>query len=198
MRDYFSALPRERVTQQLLLDFQLDFNQLLFNALDERGIDTHAFFFQPDCETLYKRSASSLIDTLKWISFTAQRAAEAIQASGRAQTVTGRVKAYIDGHYSEHITKAELGAMLYLNPDYLAKLFKKETGIALNDYIAQVRVNAAKALLRDESVPLLDIALRTGFDYYSYFSTTFKKAVGLSPSDYRKKLLGRAAPEEEV
>ena len=198
VRDYFSALPRERVTQQLLLDFQLDFNQLLFNALDERGIDTHAFFFQSDCETLYKRSASSLIDTLKWASFTAQRAAEAIQASGRAQTVTGRVKAYIDGHYSEHITKAELGAMLYLNPDYLAKLFKKETGIALNDYIAQVRVNAAKALLRDESVPLLDIALRTGFDYYSYFSTTFKKAVGLSPSDYRKKTLGSAAPEEEV
>ena len=51
-------------------------------------------------------------------------------------------------------------------------------------------------MLADESVPLTDVATRAGFDYYSYFSTTFKKAVGISPSDYRRKVLGHE-PEPE-
>ena len=198
VKDYFSALPRAKITPQLLQDFQLDFTQLLYGSLSERQIEAHQLFSLPDVQTLYSRAGSSLIDTLKWVSFITQQVADAIQSSSRAQTITGRVKAYIDEHYAEHVSKAELGAMLYLNPDYLAKLFKKETGQALNDYIAQVRVNAAKAMLADESVPLTDVATRAGFDYYSYFSTTFKKAVGISPSDYRRKVLGHEpGPEGE-
>ena len=196
VKDYFSALPRAKITPQLLQDFQLDFTQLLYGSLSERQIEAHQLFSLPDVQTLYSRAGSSLIDTLKWVSFITQQVTDAIKSSSRAQTITGRVKAYIDEHYAEHVSKAELGAMLYLNPDYLAKLFKKETGQALNDYIAQVRVNAAKAMLADESVPLTDVATRAGFDYYSYFSTTFKKAVGISPSDYRRKVLGHE-PEPE-
>lgn len=198
VKDYFSSLPRNKITPQLLQDFQFDFTQLLYGVLAERQIEAHQIFSQPEADTVFRRAPKSLIDTLKWVSFSVQRAIEVLQAAGRSQTITGRVKAYIDEHYAEHITKAELGALLYLNPDYLAKLFKKETGIALSDYIAQVRVKAAKAMLADESVSLVDVAMRTGFDYYSYFSTTFKKAVGLSPSDYRKKVLGQKnGPEGE-
>lgn len=198
VKDYFSSLPRAAITHQVLKDFQVDFNQVLYGVLSERQIEAHQLLTGSGAEEVSRRAPNSLIDTLKWASFAVQRAVEAIQSSSRSQTIAGRVKSYIDEHYAEHISKAELGAMLYLNPDYLAKLFKKETGQALNDYIAQVRVNAAKAMLADESVPLTDVATRTGFDYYSYFSTTFKKAVGMSPSDYRKKALGHEpGPEGE-
>lgn len=97
-------------------DFQLDFTQLLYGSLSERQIEAHQLFSLPDVQTLYSRAGSSLIDTLKWVSFITQQVTDAIQSSSRAQTITGRVKAYIDEHYAEHVSKAELGAMLYLNP----------------------------------------------------------------------------------
>ena len=127
---------------------------------------------------------------LKWVSHSTNAVVAALAESSRSNTIIGTVKKYIDENYGSHITKADLGALVFLNPDYLAKLFKKETGTALSDYISQVRIEKAKILLSDGSVPLTDVAMRTGFDYYSYFSTIFKKATGISPSDYRRQLLG--------
>ena len=86
VKDYFSALPRAKITPQLLQDFQLDFTQLLYGALSERQIEAHQLFSLPDVQTLYSRAGSSLIDTLKWVSFITQQVTDAIQSSSRAQT----------------------------------------------------------------------------------------------------------------
>ena len=126
---------------------------------------------------------------MKWVSFASNAVTQAISDVSRSNTIVGTVKAYIEDNYASHITKADLGALVFLNSDYLAKVFKKETGIALNDYISSVRVEKAKVMLADESISLGDVAMKAGFDYYSYFSTIFKKQVGISPSDYRRQLL---------
>ena len=123
---------------------------------------------------------------LKWVSFSAGAVVSVLSRSARSNTVVDTVKAYIGENYAQRLTKADIAAQVFLNPDYLAKLFKKETGTALTDYLTQVRIEKAKALLRDETISLTDVATQTGFDYYSYFSTIFKKATGVSPSDYRK------------
>ncbi len=190
VKEYFSSLPRAQITLELLQEFQYDFTQILYSVLTERHIEAHQLFGQPAAKQLTRHATVSLIDMLKWVSFSSNAVVAVLNESSRSNTIIGTVKKYIDEHFAGHITKADLGALVFLNPDYLAKLFKKETGIALNDYISQVRIEKAKVLLADGSVPLTDVAMRTGFDYYSYFSTIFKKATGVSPSDYRRQLLG--------
>ena len=190
VKDYFASLPRTQITLELLQEFQYDFTQVLYSVLTERHIEAHLLFGQPAAKNLTRHATVSLIDMLKWVSYSSNAVVSALNESSRSNTIIGTVKKYIDENFAGHITKADLGALVFLNPDYLAKLFKKETGIALNDYISQVRIEKAKVLLADGSVPLTDVAMRTGFDYYSYFSTIFKKATGVSPSDYRRQLLG--------
>ena len=190
VKNYFSSLPRAQISAALLQEFRSDYNQTLYALLTERHISAHLLFSQPGADALSRRSVDSLISMLKWVSFSAGAVVSVLSRSARSNTVVDTVKAYIGENYAQRLTKADIAAQVFLNPDYLAKLFKKETGTALTDYLTQVRIEKAKALLRDETISLTDVATQTGFDYYSYFSTIFKRATGVSPSDYRKNASG--------
>ena len=74
---------------------------------------------------------------------------------------------------------------MYLNHIYMGQLFKKETGYSLNDYINKVRINKAIKLLKESEAMIYEIAEQTGFSDSQYFSTVFKKNMGVSPKEYR-------------
>ncbi|MBW5447645.1 response regulator [Cohnella sp. CFH 77786] len=78
--------------------------------------------------------------------------------------------------------------MLYLNPDYLGKLFKRETGEKFSNYVLRRRITQAIDWLRDnEDMKIVQLAERLGYgDYPQYFSQVFKKYTGCTPTDYIK------------
>ncbi len=67
----------------------------------------------------------------------------------------------------------------------LFALFKESTGMTPNDYWLRLRVDHAQRLLRTTQLPVITIAMQSGFSSSQYFSTVFKKYVGTSPSIYR-------------
>ena len=76
---------------------------------------------------------------------------------------------------------------VYLSPNYLSSLFKKKMDKTISQYIADVRVQHARELLRDRSLKLYDVAVQAGYKDANYFTKIFKKAVGVTPSEYREK-----------
>ena len=81
---------------------------------------------------------------------------------------------------------AEVG----LSGDHLSRLLKKATGLSFADYLAMVRVRRAAELLADPSIRIGDVADLSGYLDQRYFSTVFRRHVGLSPSEYRRRRLG--------
>lgn len=79
-----------------------------------------------------------------------------------------------------------------ISPVYLSRLFKKEEGINFIDYLNQYRIEVAKKLLQDIRYHIIEVADLSGFHNTRYFSKIFKKAVGITPSEYRKRHLGKA------
>ncbi|MFD0692903.1 response regulator [Paenibacillus sp. GCM10027628] len=81
--------------------------------------------------------------------------------------------------------------MLYMNPDYLGKLFKKETGERFSNYVVTVRVTKAMELIKhQDDVKVFELAEQFGFgDNPQYFSQVFKKIAGCAPSEYKKLTL---------
>jgi two-component system response regulator YesN len=67
----------------------------------------------------------------------------------------------------------------------MAKMFKKETGISLKQYISDYRISVAKELLSRPGARISDVACEVGFDNFSYFSTVFKKTTGYTPNEYQ-------------
>lgn len=74
---------------------------------------------------------------------------------------------------------------------YFSKIFKDITGLAVIDYIRQVRINTAKELLCIDEVKISDISGIIGFSNPSYFYSIFKKDVGLTPSAYKEYILSK-------
>lgn len=74
-----------------------------------------------------------------------------------------------------------------MNPAYLSRLFRRETGFSLTDYLVRLRITKAKAELEKTNNRVSDVALNVGYANFSHFSKLFKKMTGLTPQEYRKK-----------
>ena len=100
------------------------------------------------------------------------------------------VKRYLDEHYAEKISLDDLSDRFYINKYYLVKRFKSQYGVSVNSYLLDVRITHAKKLLRFTDKKVESIGLACGLGALTYFSRTFKKTEGISPSEYRSKWSG--------
>lgn len=85
------------------------------------------------------------------------------------------------------ITREQIAEKVHFSEDYLSKIFKKETGISLNEYITQEKIAYAKKLIEEDKDSIGNIAVRLGYSSFSYFSDIFKRNTGCLPREYRKK-----------
>ena len=94
---------------------------------------------------------------------------------------------YIRRNLDRDISRAEIAEAIFLNPEYLSRLFKKETGVALGEFIVREKIEQAKCMLAETDIPVSLVALKTGYSNFSYFSQVFKRHTGLSPLEYRQQ-----------
>ncbi len=94
---------------------------------------------------------------------------------------------YLEEHYGDaEIGVGTVAEHLGLSEGHLSHLFKEETGQTMGAFLTQTRIRAAMALLRDCRSKVYLVAEQVGYRDITYFSSTFKKIVGMSPSDYQK------------
>lgn len=92
---------------------------------------------------------------------------------------------YIYDHLHENVTLEQLAKREKLNPSYLSKLFSKELGIGVKDYMIKAKTDTAKNILRYSDFSLLDISISLGYSSQSAFTAAFRKATGMTPKKYR-------------
>lgn len=93
---------------------------------------------------------------------------------------------YIHAHYTEKFTLCDVSQAVSLDKSYLCRLFKKETGTSIFQFINQLRLEKAAGLIASSQMNINEIALAVGVPDALYFTRMFKKHFGVSPSEYRK------------
>jgi len=104
-----------------------------------------------------------------------------------------RCRDYIQKHYREKIYLEDISEALGLSPTYLSRLFKKETGICLQDAINEERVFRAANLLLYSELSLTEISQYVGFPNQSYMGKVFKKLRNMTPMTYRDRFKNQEA-----
>lgn len=94
---------------------------------------------------------------------------------------------YIHENLDEDLSLDNICSIINMNKTYFCKLFKKYTNRTLSEYINITRINAAKHLMLDPQVTLLQVSLLCGFNNYSYFCKLFKEIVGITPTEYKNQ-----------
>ena len=95
---------------------------------------------------------------------------------------------YIHAHFNENISLSDVADQLYLSPEYFSRLFKEVTGGNFSIYLINYRLNEAKNLLINTDLRITDISFRIGYNNHSYFSRLYKKYMGMTPEEERKKV----------
>ena len=93
---------------------------------------------------------------------------------------------YLDEHYMEPIQLQSLGERFHISQFYLSHIFKAETGLSPMKYVMHRRIGQSQNLLMNTDMPVGTISETLGFSDNCHFSTTFKKYVGLTPTQYRQ------------
>lgn len=99
-----------------------------------------------------------------------------------------RVIGYINRHISEELSIDQISEACYISKYYLCRIFKKRVGLTIMEYILQTRISMAKELLEKQKTSITQISIACGFSSPSYFSRSFKEAMGISPLKYKKRL----------
>lgn len=92
---------------------------------------------------------------------------------------------YIYIHIQERVTVDDLALHTGLSPSHLSRLFKKETGVSISDYIREKKVAKAQELLRFCDLSLIEISSYLAFSSQSHFTQMFREFTGMTPKKYR-------------
>ena len=106
----------------------------------------------------------------------------------QTDSVVDKAKEYIDRNYSKDISLDEVSRIVDISPYYFSKVFKEATGDTFLEYLTHLRMEKAKDLIEHSEYSMKEICQMVGYADPNYFSRTFKKNVGVTPTDYKLKL----------
>lgn len=95
---------------------------------------------------------------------------------------------FIQEKFCEELSLEDVADHVHLNSHYFSKVFKQRIGETFIDYVTRLRINKAKELIRDGKLSLKEVCYLVGYKDPNYFSRVFKKAAGVSPTEYRNQL----------
>ncbi|CAI6080201.1 AraC family transcriptional regulator [Cohnella sp. JJ-181] len=141
--------------------------------------------------------------TLVKLLMVADREYRAVQRKPSRQPVAAErepieeARRYVHDNYSQDIPLEHGAYIANMAPAYFSHMFKHVTGQSFIDYVNEVRIERAKALIRRQSLTVTQIGFQVGYRHLSHFIRTFKKRTGITPTEYKKTFGASAGPKEE-
>ena len=108
------------------------------------------------------------------------------QTDGRSD-LAARALRHIRIHYAEPVTLHSTAEAIHCSEGHLSRIFRRETGMTLREYLNEQRIRHAMSLLQTRLYPITDIALMVGFSSYAKFSVEFKRYANMNASEYLRR-----------
>ena len=136
-------------------------------------------------------------DIIAWMKETISKALDMCNTEKNtySETLVSVIR-YLRSNYGKEINLKTVADQFQMNPLYLGRLFKLETGICFTDYMNNLRIRKAKQLLLDTNLTTRQVAEAVGYLNTNYFFPIFKRQVGLSPTEFRKNMKEESHTEE--
>ena len=128
------------------------------------------------------------IDNLK-ISLYEQRVSAAAEPEKQEERAITGITRYLQEHLAEEISLGVLAEEFHLSGQYISQLFKSEIGVNFLAYLTNIRMEKAKKLLLSTGLSIAEVSEQVGYGDYRVFTKVFKKAEGVTPSQYRRDFL---------
>lgn len=174
-----------------LHQFNQNFMQVLYSYLNSSGVHAHQLFGDEESRKISETAGRSVTDMLAWAQHAVNKAMNQAEAVKETDSVVQTVKRYIALNIDQDLSRETVAEQVFLNPDHLTRLFKKETGHTIADYVLLERIKLAKELLTQTNIPISAISSSVGYSNFSHFTKVFKKYAEMGPTEYRSQFRDR-------
>ncbi|MBD2843950.1 AraC family transcriptional regulator [Paenibacillus sp. IB182496] len=174
-------------------DYRLCLDRLtsrLVGTVQEAGTPAHEVFPEEVFRTRNWTGLATPQETAAWLECTVLvplLAWTREQQRSRNVHISGTIIEAIHSAYDQDVSIELFASQLNFHPNYVSRVFKKETGVTFSEYLAQYRLERAKAWLDETDMRIADIAQRLRYSTASNFNRYFKKAYGMTPGQYRER-----------
>ncbi len=111
-----------------------------------------------------------------------------VQRASEEPPMIAKARQYIESHKTEPVSLGQVARAVNMSTFYFCKMFKRFTGMNFTEYLSRVRLEKAKNLLLNRNLNVSEIAYEVGFQSLTHFNRVFKKFVGQSPTEFRRRL----------
>ena len=170
------------MSAEYLRRFKYEMMRILYAVYEKKG-RREQFFVLADMERM-ERSAQSVTDMLVCVGELLNGLES--EPEDTAEDPVEIAKNYIMVNIDKEISREDIAKSVYLNPDYLSRIFKKKEGTSLIDYLIRCRMDKARQLLEKSDLTVSEVASSVGYNNFSHFSKLFRKRVGINPDAYRR------------
>lgn len=179
-----AMIEQRKMNPPSLMAFYLDFMEMLFSA---GSGENNSIFDTPENMELYRNGMKSVSAMKQLIHLVAQKCDENTEDAQDQSARVKRIIHYINGHLGSELKRDDIAEKMNLSPDYMSRIFKAEMGISIKEYIIQQKMKHAQVMLRTTTLPVNFIAAKVGYPNFSHFSFTYKKELGVTPQEERKR-----------
>ncbi len=181
---YLDSLAKEgELDQRALRNFWIQFQQMAFSAIKSLQLES------PQLAAAAEQGdrAASLQEIQGAVKALVSCFPKKETVSGNEKSLVEQVRKYVADNLDQNLNVNGVAAALFMNGDYISRVFKNETGTPLKEYIIQREMESARLLLTTTQLPVSVIASKLGYDNFSYFSQAYRRCMGVSPSEERKR-----------
>ncbi|WP_025692665.1 response regulator transcription factor [Paenibacillus zanthoxyli] len=193
INELFGSLDGSQVIANEYRIFLLEIITSILRMAKESGGETNELFGSGIMSLMDMNKFNNMEDAKQWIIDICTRLMNhiALERQSSYKQLVEQAKDFIKSHYQEtDISIGKVCQHLHISTGYFSSIFKKETKMTFVNYLLQIRLEAAKELLRTTELKAFEIAEKIGFADPNYFSFCFRKKFGQSPKEYKNGARG--------
>ena len=189
--DLFRTIRERKISYETLNIIHLRLLDILYQSLERAGFSQDALFASGSETGEGLEKFETLDDLENWFLYLFSREIDVIHGKGsrRNRKIIEDAINHIHENISEEFSLDMVAKKLYVNPAYLSRLFKEEVGKTFTHFSMKVRVEKAKELLKDSYLKVYEISEKVGYKNDKYFSRIFKDFEGITPNEYRDRII---------
>lgn len=185
---FVNGLMKEsRLDKSTLLHFQHDYLQMIYAYLKQTGMHAHQLLSDSEDVQMHENALRSEANLTCWVKHVTDKALSYAASLKESQSVVEKTKQFIALNLDKDLSRESIANHVFLNSDYLTRIFKRDTGMSISEYIVMERIRIAKDLLTKTDMAVSGVAARVGYTNFSHFAKMFKKYTDVTPMDYRQK-----------
>ncbi|CAN7666833.1 response regulator [Paenibacillus sp. LjRoot153] len=186
--DYLEKLnSTSGLSARALHQFVQNFHQIVYSILHDKGIQAHELFQDSTSIELSERAIGSVTDLKEWTHHLICKALGYVAELEDGGSIVNKVKSYISKNLEQELNRESIASQFFLHPDYINRMFKKETGLSMTEYLLKERMFLATELLVKTELPVTTVAANIGYTNLSHFAKIFRNHIGMNPNEYRKQ-----------